>query len=790
MYLSSGHLYFGTYNSGDILPNNIATDGNWHLATVSYNGSIWQLYLDSIYQGQYVGAPNTVTGPGMFIGKWGSSPAYQFSGSIDEVLIYNRSLSASEIQTLYYGGRWGGNKINSSQTSRSDSWKLGIKAADSGAISNELNSSALLILDNQKPKFTQIPRNRVNEYKVTNTSIKVNATDNDHIDSYAVNDSRFGINSNGNFRNTSRTPVGRYYINITISDEVNVNSTRLNINVTDTLAPNWSQRFTNKSFEYRVTNYNVDYNATDYRNISRFYTNDSNYINISQSGLAKNITRLPLGIRFLRISVNDTSNNTNSSTIKLNVTDNIAPQWNGTFQNRTIEFHNISYRQVFRATDYHNRSRYYINDTVRFNISQNGTLRNITKTPVSTYHILVSVNDTSNNTNRTQVTIVVQDTTPPYWNQTPTDRNINFHTVFVYNVNATDPSCISKYFINDTVRFSINRTNGNITNASLLTIGTYRLNISVNDTYNRVRSRQISVIVVDAGFPTWIQVPQNQIASYQFLFRYDVNATDDVGIDKYAVNDSIRFNVSSSTGIINNKTVIAIGTYRLNISVNDTSGNKISQTITVTVRDITAPLFTQYPKNKTVEFSVDSLYTDVNATDNVAISKYYVNNTVNFNITQSGQLRNKTLLAYRTHHVRIYVNDTTNNINSTLIVLTMVDTVKPQISYSTLTRANNSYVNRNYTEINVSYTESNFQNLTFNVNGTKVTNLTQIKRHNRTNLNDGNYSCNFSIHHQPFYKRTEHSQRNLYLQWNSKNILHLKHKHNQEEQHQFILQVH
>ncbi|MBW2966581.1 hypothetical protein KY342_05745 [Candidatus Woesearchaeota archaeon] len=77
-----------------------------------------------------------------------------WNGTIDEVLIFNRTLSEAEIKLLYEGGKYGGNIMNASQTTQGDEWKLGVKAGDYLAWSAETNSSAVTIQSACTPNIT------------------------------------------------------------------------------------------------------------------------------------------------------------------------------------------------------------------------------------------------------------------------------------------------------------------------------------------------------------------------------------------------------------------------------------------------------------------------------------------------------------------------------------------------------------------------------------------------------------------------------------------------------------
>jgi hypothetical protein len=76
-------------------------DDKWHMITVTYNGTTTKLYIDGLCKDSssshtYASNLNTI-----WVGKAPSGSGPYFSGSIDQVRIYNRALSDSEILSLY-----------------------------------------------------------------------------------------------------------------------------------------------------------------------------------------------------------------------------------------------------------------------------------------------------------------------------------------------------------------------------------------------------------------------------------------------------------------------------------------------------------------------------------------------------------------------------------------------------------------------------------------------------------------------------------------------------------------
>ncbi|HQT45523.1 MAG TPA: LamG domain-containing protein, partial [Candidatus Micrarchaeota archaeon] len=105
----NGAGYAATFNT------DTSNRGSWHYLVGTYNGSVVSVYLDGALKNTTaasgsigVSADNTVLGN--YGGPYLTANATAFNGSIDEVRIYNRSLSAAEINQLYLSNL---KKINS-----------------------------------------------------------------------------------------------------------------------------------------------------------------------------------------------------------------------------------------------------------------------------------------------------------------------------------------------------------------------------------------------------------------------------------------------------------------------------------------------------------------------------------------------------------------------------------------------------------------------------------------------------------------------------------------------------
>ena len=75
-------------------------DNQWHLITGTFDGTTIRLYEDGILQKSYAGGALSSNATPLYIGAFSGSSQY-FSGSMDDVRIYSRALSGSDILLLY-----------------------------------------------------------------------------------------------------------------------------------------------------------------------------------------------------------------------------------------------------------------------------------------------------------------------------------------------------------------------------------------------------------------------------------------------------------------------------------------------------------------------------------------------------------------------------------------------------------------------------------------------------------------------------------------------------------------
>ena len=102
---SDGATIDGAYNE---LTSSAINSGTWYHVVAVHNGTTKFIYINGILNASvnYAGgirSNNQTLSLGAY--TWGSGLSYLMNGSLDEVMIFNRSLSSSEISSLYSQGR-------------------------------------------------------------------------------------------------------------------------------------------------------------------------------------------------------------------------------------------------------------------------------------------------------------------------------------------------------------------------------------------------------------------------------------------------------------------------------------------------------------------------------------------------------------------------------------------------------------------------------------------------------------------------------------------------------------
>jgi hypothetical protein len=98
--------------------------------------------------------------------------------------------------------------------------------------------------------------------------------------------------------------------------------------------------------------------------------------------------------------------------------------------------------------------------------------------------------------------------------------------------------------------------------------------------------------LVKTGYPlAWNPAPTDQTVLSGTALTYDLNVSNHFPIDTWTINDTTQFAITTN-GIVSSASTLPIGTYGIQVQVNDTMGSEVSGEFTVTVE---APIISPLP---------------------------------------------------------------------------------------------------------------------------------------------------------------------------------------------------
>ena len=189
---------------------------------------------------------------------------------------------------------------------------------------NYVSPANNLTIDTTPPYFANLTNQLI--YNNQSLNYDINATDEGvGLGSFAINwTNTFNIiPTTGVLTNISSLNVGMYYINVSVNDTLgNLNSAILPINVSlsaDTIPPYFTAIPATTNVNY-TQGFGVDFNASDERGFGTYAINWTTLFKIDANGLLTNSTsNIPAGNYYIKVTINDTSNNLNSTIYLVNV---------------------------------------------------------------------------------------------------------------------------------------------------------------------------------------------------------------------------------------------------------------------------------------------------------------------------------------------------------------------------------------------------------------------------------------------------------------------------------------
>ena len=527
------------YNS---LGSTTVSTNTWSFLAVTFNSSGSYGY----WNGTYVGSSTTVkvsscSSKNYTIGfKEGTS--FYFDGTIDDLQVWNRSLSAQQILALYNNRS---DLIVSQETNSGEYWNISITPNDNSNDGIGKLSNTVRILDHTPPSVTIL-----NPPDGINLSSGLQAFNSSVIDTESsIYDVLFMFTSNTTPFNVTATNVsGNWNANVNISTIVegthtmtvfandtfgNVNNTEsINIYV-DRTAPNVTIITPKNGRNYSKSSFNQTFNVsmrdtlTGVKNVTFSFDNVTgspanpafNVTAVNGSGYwaaSYNVSNLAEGLNTVTIYSYDYSGNLNNTNTITFTTDYTAPNVTIIFPQEGQNFTEISYNQTFNIslrdtlTGVKNATLSFDNSSGKdFNITlvnSSGYWKasyNVSTLAQGTNSFTVYTYDYAGNLNNTVTTnFNMNYPSPSFRNASNTSLNFRQNQNFTANITINDSNNLDYYI------YSTN-SNGSWTN--------FTFDISGNE-YNASVSRKITVA---AGTQVcWYYWANNTLGNYALSSTY------------------------------------------------------------------------------------------------------------------------------------------------------------------------------------------------------------------------------------------------------------------------------
>ncbi|MHA2501441.1 MAG: beta strand repeat-containing protein, partial [Candidatus Kariarchaeaceae archaeon] len=385
------------------------------------------------------------------------------------------------------------------------------------------------------------------------------------------------------------------------------------VTVEDTTAPSIYSSSGNQTLEQNGTNgYQVTATASDLKDFTYviFYNSTTEPTEIqvvspnnwdTDSQISYTIpSQRDLGTHYYRIVFSDTSGNTAQILIVLIVIDTELPTISDAVGN-TFEADSTAVVALSWTINDEHAANYtiFVNDAP----STTGTWTDgvpvtldFSRFQLGTFNITILAQDTSNNRVSDQVQVIIQDTQAPivtYQGQT-TYEAANSGQSISWNVVDLFPSL---YVITVDGLFNASNTWTNDTsvgiNLNLLALGSYDIEIRVNDTTNNVTVDSFTLVIEDTTNPSIDSVSSFTINEFDTGISVEFTVNDLFpGVFNFTQNGTpLNTNDAWTDGQVISLLLdsLAIGVYTFNITIVDATGLRNTAETVVTIVDTTAP---------------------------------------------------------------------------------------------------------------------------------------------------------------------------------------------------------
>ena len=352
----SGKLSFNIGDGSDwydSVTTSIMSTSTWYHVVGVFNGTACITYINGVERDVEAFSSITIN-PSSYnlnVGRGNyDTPNRLFNGSIDEVQIYNRSLSAQQISALYSAGNIGNHSklLVSQETSKGDVWQVAVTPNDVFDDGTTVLSNNLTIVDASPDDPTSVTLLSLNARNESDTDLNCSAfvsdIDNSDLtvyvnwlkDDISQYNYSFASQTNGT---TFSTTLDNNNLTLTdvwkcsvLSSDGNSNSSWIDSNeltIIDITSPNITIISPNSSMNYTTLEINFNISIQENENISQCFYSLNDTANVTMTELNNSYfwyapDNLIPGTHNVTFYCNDTSNNWGINQTNFTILDEAA----------------------------------------------------------------------------------------------------------------------------------------------------------------------------------------------------------------------------------------------------------------------------------------------------------------------------------------------------------------------------------------------------------------------------------------------------------------------------------
>ncbi|MCL7413492.1 MAG: PKD domain-containing protein, partial [ANME-2 cluster archaeon] len=278
------------------------------------------------------------------------------------------------------------------------------------------------------------------------------------------------------------------------------------------------------------------------------------------------------------------------------------------------------------------------------------------------------------------LTVIVKDTTSLNADAGP-DQTVNEDTAVTFDGSgSSDDVGIVRYSWDFNARDGITGEASGVTPThTYLNPGTYTVTLNVSDSDGNYATDTLTVIVKDTTPPITVAGP-DMIVNEDTIVAFDGSGSyDNAAIESYSWDfDASNGITVEATGITTTHTYPDPGTYTVTLNVSDSAGNHKTNTLTITVKDITSPIADAGP-DQTVNEDTVVHFNSSGSSDNIGITGYSwdFDATNGITVESTGAAPTHTYKDPGTYTVTLKVSDSAGNYGNDSLNVTVKDTTTP-----------------------------------------------------------------------------------------------------------------